>query len=549
MPKVPFWIFIVLAILYFMAVRVDTMDVDASQYAEMSREMLHSHNYLQVYDRGAEYLDKPPFLFWVSAASMALFGVNNFGYKLPSILFALWALFVTYKLGKRLYNDATGRMAALILGSCQGMFLMTNDVRCDTILLSWVITATWLIKEWQIQRKLYLLLLGATAIAFGMMTKGPIALMVPVFCFAADWALKRDWKMFLKWEYLLAILVIAILLIPMSVGLYQQFDLRPEKLVNNATDVSGLRFFYWTQSFGRITGQSPWQNGADFSFLIVNMLWSFLPWIFLFLPALTISIIELVKQKFKLQPQQEWVSTGGFLLAYISLGSSRYQLPHYIFVAFPLAAIATAKLLKDLFDGFQYRKLHTILRQYMHYISALLFLASLLVVTFVFFSVWGIVMWSICFLIWLKIATTRREINGRLFWVCSSAIILANIIMTNFFYYPLLQYQVGSQVGRYMHTNHISNDDFIAYKIPDGLIALPFYAQEVTHRTDSIKGLGNKKYILTSDEGVATLAELRYNIDTLKEGIYFKVSELTGQFINPATRGRETHNYYLVKVK
>ena len=89
MPRIPFWIFIVIALIYFTAVRVDTMDVDASQYAEISREMMVSGDYLHIYDRGIEYLDKPPLLFWLSATSMKIFGVNNFGYKLPSHLLAL----------------------------------------------------------------------------------------------------------------------------------------------------------------------------------------------------------------------------------------------------------------------------------------------------------------------------------------------------------------------------------------------------------------------------------------------------------------------------
>src|SRR4051812_25576630 len=102
MPKIPFWIFIVLAVLYFSATRVDIMDIDAAQYAEMSREMLHSGDYLHIYDRGHDYLDKPPLLFWVSATSMKVFGVNNFGYRFPSILFALWALYAVYRLTKLL---------------------------------------------------------------------------------------------------------------------------------------------------------------------------------------------------------------------------------------------------------------------------------------------------------------------------------------------------------------------------------------------------------------------------------------------------------------
>src|SRR5690606_20421347 len=140
-----------------------------------------------------------PFLFWISALGMKIFGVGNFGFKLPSILFALFAIYATYRLARLLYGEETGRMAALIFGTCQGLFLMTNDIRTDTVLMSWVITAVWLIKEWDISRKLHHLLLGCGAIAFGMMSKGPIALLVPVFCFGSDWALKREWKKFFLW--------------------------------------------------------------------------------------------------------------------------------------------------------------------------------------------------------------------------------------------------------------------------------------------------------------------------------------------------------------
>ena len=114
---------------------------------------------------------------------MEVFGVNNFGYKFPSILFALFAIFAVYRLARLLYGEEVGRMAALVFGVCQGLFLMTNDIRTDTVLMSWVITAIWLIKEWEVNKKLYHLLLGCAAISFGMMSKGPVAMMIPIFLF------------------------------------------------------------------------------------------------------------------------------------------------------------------------------------------------------------------------------------------------------------------------------------------------------------------------------------------------------------------------------
>jgi 4-amino-4-deoxy-L-arabinose transferase-like glycosyltransferase len=541
MPRIPFWVFIIVALLHLSAVRVDIMDIDATQYAEISREMAESGSYLEIYDRGNDYLDKPPFLFWVSALSMSIFGVSNLGYKLPSILFALWAIYATYRLARLLYGEQTARMAALILGTCQGMFLMTNDIRTDTILMSCVITAVWMIKESEIKRRWYWVLGGTFSIACGMMTKGPIALLIPLFCFGSDWVLKRNWKQLFSPYHLLDALLIAIFLIPMSIGLYQQFDMHPEKTVNGLQGVSGLRFFYWSQSFGRITGESPWDNGAPFEFLLSNMLWSFLPWIFIFIPALVVKLIRLVRQRFKLQPGEEWITMGGFILAYIALGLSRYQLPHYIFVVFPLVAIITASFLSDIFEG-KYRGIAKILKPAMIVISALILVAALLTLTYVFpAGPVAISIWTIALAVWLYIVI-NKQIKAKIFWASAAAIILANIFLTHHFYYTLLHYQVGSQVGKYVIDNNI-NTKIVAHEIEDPLNAIHFYAQRVVPRTEEA---GKGDYVLTSDSGRQTFADRPHTI--VKHGVFFKVSELTPDFLNPASRQKAVKNYYLLKL-
>lgn len=548
MPKVPFWVFILLAVLYLSAVRIDTMDVDASQYAEISREMLKSHDYLHIYDRGMEYLDKPPFLFWVSSLSMGIFGVNNFGYKLPSILFALWALYALYRLTKRLYDEETARMAALILGTCQGMFLMTNDVRCDTILMSWVITAIWAIKECEERRKWQFVILGTVSIACGMMTKGPIALLVPLFAFGSDWFLKRKWKNIFNPWHLLDASIIAVLLIPMSIGLYQQFDMHPEKTVNGMQHVSGLRFFFWTQSFGRITGESPWSNGAGFDFLLSNMFWSFLPWIFLFLLALILNVIGLFKQKFRLHPQQEWLSTGGFILTYLALGSSHYQLPHYIFVAFPLAAIMVAKLLRDFFTG-TYPKLYKIAKPFHMLTSALLVTGAALLVFFVFPGnvVW-ITTWAVLAAFWLYLVLQKR-LKNKLLWSSAAAIILVNVLFTNYFYSHLLQYQLGSQVGKYIRQNRLPAEKIYSFAVDDAMTSMSFYAQALVPGGNDINSVKDKNYVLTSAHGLDLLRDNNYRFDTVKQFQRYKVTELTPGFLNPATRSKTITAYYLVRFK
>ncbi len=91
-------------LVYGIGLFLDVMDVDATQYASMAREMLETGNYLKLYNRYENYLDKPPLIFWLSALSYKLLGVSNFAYKLPSFLFSLLAAYSTYRLAKLYYG-------------------------------------------------------------------------------------------------------------------------------------------------------------------------------------------------------------------------------------------------------------------------------------------------------------------------------------------------------------------------------------------------------------------------------------------------------------
>ncbi len=549
--RIPRWVFLLLALLYFSAARIDTMDVDAAQYAEMSREMMSSPAPLHLYDRGGPYLDKPPMLFWTSAASMHLFGANNFGYKFPSVLAALLALYATYRLARRFYGEHTGRVAALVLGTAQGVFLMTNDVRTDTLLMGFVATALWAIAECAVQRRWYWVLLGTASIACGMMTKGPIALFVPLFAFGAHWTLRREWRRLASPWHLIDAAIIALFLVPMCIGLYTQFDQQPETVVNGARGVSGLRFFFWTQSFGRITGENSWANGAGPEFLASNMLWSFLPWMTLLVPAIVLSVVRLAGRRGRIGKEEEWISTGGFLLTYASLALSRYQLPHYIFVAFPLAAVAVAAFLREGWTG-KYKRLFAVLRPVQVSIAALAWVGVLLILTLVFPPGWkGILLWALAAGAWIAV-TLRTPRGTRFFWAGVAAMIGINLFLTHHFYPTLLQYQIGSVVGRHLHAAGINPARVVAYKVRDPLNALPFYAQGLVWQEDSVLTAAQTApgcVILTEAEGLDTLRARRLVLDTLLARRRFKVSELTPTFLNQKTRTEVTVPYWLLRVR
>jgi 4-amino-4-deoxy-L-arabinose transferase-like glycosyltransferase len=542
-------LFAFITAVYFCAVGVDVMDADASQYAAMSREMKESGSYLQVYEQGKDYLDKPPFLFWINSLSMHIFGDNNFAYKFPSILFALIGVFATYRLSKLFYNETIAFLSALVLTTCQAMFLITNDVRTDTILMGWVALALWQIAEWSKSNKLLHLLLGCAAIGGGVATKGPIALFVPVFAFGSHFILQRKWVYLYKPVYLIGVLVIAIVLVPMSIGLYQQFDLHPEKTVNGLKNVSGLQFFYWTQSFGRITGENVWNNGAGFGFLFENLLWGLLPWTLFFIAGLVNEMIQIIKKKFFVQPNEEFVTIGGFVLTYCSLAISKYQLPHYIYVVLPLIAIITAKMLYAVLWEGDFAKLKRIIFPVQWLVIAVLLIFPVLILLFSFPSsaIWP---WFIAAATTLGCVELliHKKVKQKIIWLSTVAVIGLNFFLSLWFYPNVLQYQAGSVAGRYISKHKITANNFFLYQFTGSTTCVHFYSKRIVTSLQSLEKAPKETYVLTGDEGLQTLKTTGRGFEVVTNGRDFHVTALNGKFLNYKTRNDATKAWYLIKL-
>ena len=107
---------------------IPLMDIDAAQYAMISREMLERNSFLQIFENGKDYLDKPPMLFWISALSLKIFGIYDWAYRLPSLGFAMLAVYATYRLTILYYQKTVAQLSAMILATSQAIFLITHDV-------------------------------------------------------------------------------------------------------------------------------------------------------------------------------------------------------------------------------------------------------------------------------------------------------------------------------------------------------------------------------------------------------------------------------------
>lgn len=528
---------------------IPLMDIDASQYASISREMLENGSWLQVFDLGHDYLDKPPMLFWLSAISMKLLGVHDWSYRLPSVLFALLAIYSTYRLAAIFYRKEIAQLSAIVLASCQAMFLITHDVRCDTMLMGWVAFSIWQMAAWYGTGKWKHFFAAFIAIAGGMMTKGPIALMVPAFSFVPHFILRREWKQLFRWEYILGLVVMAVLLVPMSIGLYQQFDMHPGKMINGVPIHSGLRFYYWTQSFGRYTGENVFNEMNHFTFLLENMFWSFLPWILFFLPAMVLEIIALVKKKFRLQPGEEFITAGGFIITYCILARSQAQLPHYIFVVFPLASVVTAKFLyRLLFTGelLQWKKpllaVHAV-------VYGLLWVAVIVLMAWPFeVPVWVTVLACAGLLVYIYLLWAKPFRLPVLLSVALFTVIGVDGFLSSVFYPHVLAYQLGNDAAAFIRENRIDTARLAIYGIHEGR-ALHFYARHIFPEKTSARDFQQGDMVLTRKDSLPVFSKLFPASAVLHEGPYFGVTSLSLPFLNPATRNGEVPRYVIIRLQ
>jgi len=110
------------------------IDPDEGRYAEIPREMLESLDFITPTLNYVKYFEKPPLLYWINAASLKLFGMNEFGARFPSALCGLLTVIATYIIARRLYGRRTALLASVILGTSIGFVLQSRIILTDMLL-------------------------------------------------------------------------------------------------------------------------------------------------------------------------------------------------------------------------------------------------------------------------------------------------------------------------------------------------------------------------------------------------------------------------------
>jgi 4-amino-4-deoxy-L-arabinose transferase-like glycosyltransferase len=162
---------------------------DEGRYAEIAREMIQTGDWLVPHFWYVPHFDKPPMTYWLVALSLKIFGQNEWAVRLPLALAGLSGALAAWFLGKSIGGRRVAVWSVLILQSSLLYFAMARMLTTDMFLTqfnAWAIYFLW--RSWtslcepQTPRKYFWRwhLAGWLAIALGFLTKGPIALAIPL---------------------------------------------------------------------------------------------------------------------------------------------------------------------------------------------------------------------------------------------------------------------------------------------------------------------------------------------------------------------------------
>jgi 4-amino-4-deoxy-L-arabinose transferase-like glycosyltransferase len=518
---------------------------DSALYAQISKSFVLSHNWWDIYVNGQDWLDKPHFPFWVCALFMQVLGCNAFAYKLPSVLFFFLALFYTYRLSVKLYDKDIARIAVLILASSVHIIISNNDTRAEAMLLALIIGSVYHLFTLSNSFSIKHLLLGSLLCAAAIMTKGIFVLIIIFAAVFGHLLFKREFDKLLRVRWLVVLLLTIIFVLPELYGVYNQFDLHPEKVVFGKINVSGLKFFIWDSQFGRFFNTGPIKGSGDPFFFFHTLLWAFAPWAVLGYIALFASIYAICKRK----PLTEYLAIFGFVVMFIVFSVSRFQLPHYTNILMPFLSILCAQFLWNAKEKTWFRKTFRVSQ--IVYISVYI-VVLLLVVLFFRADNWlltgtiFIAAFVALLLLW------RRFQPGifRLFYASIVCTMLFLLYMNLVFYPKLLTYQSASNAGEYVNAHYPENSVVNAFYDPLMEFSVNSEVQCLKGSFDHLKATDQRgKIIYYADQhflDVLNDKHIRYNV--IKEFEGFHITLLNKRFFYYKTRSTSLERTSLIEL-
>jgi 4-amino-4-deoxy-L-arabinose transferase-like glycosyltransferase len=311
------------------------------QYGGAAKVMVRDGSWLIPENDGIPRLVKPPLLYWALAASMKLFGVNEFAARVPNALAVVAWVAITFLIGREMGGISRGLLAGIVLLTSLGTFTLGRIVMPEPLFSALIAAALYCVLRGvdNVARRAAWFLGFWLFASLASFTKGWHGLLYPlaILGIAAIFSEESRTRLrgLISWQGALLFLLI-------NLPWYIYVEFRFPGYLHNLLIAEQLGHV-----IGASTPATHYANVPRLQFLLLQLAWLF-PWSLTILAALPFAT-RFLRQRWRL-PTSFATSTVLAWLAVI-LGSVLMvgqRQDYYAMAMWPAAALTVAWLLERL---------------------------------------------------------------------------------------------------------------------------------------------------------------------------------------------------------
>ncbi len=301
---------------------------DEGRYAEIPREMTASGDWLTPRLNDIKYFEKPALQYWATAAAYKLFGEHEWTARLWSALTGFLGVALVYFTGRRLWGAEAGLYAAAVLASSLLYVLIghLNTLDMGVTFFMGLSLAGFLLAQRPSagsgENRLWMHVTWA-ALAFSVLSKGLIGLVLPGAVLVLYTLIERDWGLWKRLHLLSGLALFLAISAPWFIAV-------------SLANPEFFHFFFIHEHFERFLTKVHHRYQPWWSFVPVLTL-GILPWITLMVDALARAWQGDTGGPKDFKPQRFLLIWSAFIFLFFSASSSK--LPSYILPIFPALAL------------------------------------------------------------------------------------------------------------------------------------------------------------------------------------------------------------------
>jgi len=163
--------------------RLNLFDWDEINFAECAREMIVTGDYLNVQINFKPFWEKPPLFIWMQVISMKLFGINEFSARFPNAVGGVITLLTLFSIGKNLHSTRFGLWWVFVYAASILPQLYFRSGIIDPWFNLFIFLSVWSVVKYYHHRpspgrRILFAVLAGFFIGLGVMTKGPVAILI-----------------------------------------------------------------------------------------------------------------------------------------------------------------------------------------------------------------------------------------------------------------------------------------------------------------------------------------------------------------------------------